>query len=821
MADTADADLMRRRWNEAFSVGASRATPDADGPRADIKKLLLVAGLGLLSWAATYIGMMELIEANVGDLTLIHRLVIGFSVAMLMIMIIWLLDQMFAPLPALTKLVYICGYIFLTIISVGFGFGFYWKVLESRGEASRSAVAAVSQVQTAMHAAGARLNQLQATLVQLSQISAEKAELERSKGTSCPNSRPGDGPRRKMREEDAARFAFASDFVANRAGAVKAELQALDTDLALIANNDPKTIDAKTGNRNEFMKTLARKLDMSVAGFNALRTDPQLRQLRSELADRAERSTFGDPKKGGFVCPDPQLQSALRGTVRAIDQLPELESPKIAAVEGSEATIEAFRRLTATFYGLLSFRLPPSAEELRELQQKAVQSVEGGGAKVNPAANETGGLSRRDYIPLAIAIFVDFCLLLVAMGRPVNRLGSLLPKMRDAERSPVNQILSRFSDIHRDEEVRQTFEVFRHVVFDQAGTYYVAVPLDAPSSANPRNPDQRGGFGAAEMRELQIEAHLLANLFTSFEKERIFTRVYSPLLTTRVIQKKLARQGSKFAGCDAFRLYRFRDGAWPEIILGAVMGAARRAEEEDEQMRRSNTTQIAPTPEPTLSLAPQRTEASASLTGQMDRTASRESDATSWPARAPRRAAGAETQPRPDEQDAARFGPYARSVASEREGLIDLGADIEPANNNTQSRSVASYPSAVTPAPTVVSLPLRAKESALRGPQGNSPAHGFTPTNFADSDRSPRLPGVEDFHAERIEQGPASTPTFATQSSIAEIARAIEPPHRASHELESASMMPPTAVHATTEDSLSDDDALEMARRLRPAMPAD
>ena len=67
--------------------------------------------------------------------------------------------------------------------------------------------------------------------------------------------------------------------------------------------------------------------------------------------------------------------------MKAIDQLPELEKPKIAAVEGSEATIEAFRRLTATFFGLMSFKMPPSADELRELQQKAVQSVEGGAAR--------------------------------------------------------------------------------------------------------------------------------------------------------------------------------------------------------------------------------------------------------------------------------------------------------------------------------------------------------------------------------------------------------------------------------------------------------
>ena len=67
------------------------------------------------------------------------EVIIGFSVAMLMTMIVWLLDRIFAPASSLVKVAYVAGYVFLSLISIGFGFGFYWKVLESRGEASRSA----------------------------------------------------------------------------------------------------------------------------------------------------------------------------------------------------------------------------------------------------------------------------------------------------------------------------------------------------------------------------------------------------------------------------------------------------------------------------------------------------------------------------------------------------------------------------------------------------------------------------------------------------------------------------------------------------------
>ena len=553
---------------------------EPEEPPRDWKKLFLVLGLGALSWVATYVGMLELIESNMGELPIVQKVIIGFAVAMLMTMIIWLLDQIFSPIHFTTKVIYVFGYLFLTVISVGFGFGFYWKVLESRGEATRSAEAAISQVQTALHAGSTRLEQLSDTLEQLTTVSTAKAIEERERGTSCPNSSPGDGPRRKLRDADAQKFSFSGDFVKGRVGSIRNEMTALDAELKKISDASQSTIDPKTGTRNEFMRGLNRRLDLTVAGFNAFRTDPQLVQIRSDLAVRAEKAVFPNGRGGTFACPDPQLQTALRGVVRAIDQLPVMQRPHVAAVEGAEATIEAFRRLAATLQGAVILELPPSADELRALQKKAVQSVSGGASgQAAPVLAQPVGLSKRDYIPLAIAVFVDFCLLLVSIGRPINRLNGLVPVMREAERGPMIGILSRFNEIHRDPEIRQNFEVFRHVVFDMHGAYYVAVPLDAPYRPHARNAQAGFGYGSHDAQELQHEAHLLANLFSGFEQQKIFTRVYNPFLSTKAIQKKLWRQGSKFAGCQAFRVYRFRDGAWSNMILQAVMGAAKRAED--------------------------------------------------------------------------------------------------------------------------------------------------------------------------------------------------------------------------------------------------
>ncbi len=656
----------------------------------DWKKVVLIAGLGILSWVATYVGMLELIEANIGDLPLVHRVIVGFSVGMLMVMIVWLLDQLFAPVPFFTKVLYALGYVFLTLISVGFGFGFYWKVLESRSEASRSAEGAVGGVQTALLGASTRLDQLQQTLDSLTTISRQKADNERNTGTSCPASRAGDGPRRKMREDDAARFSFAGDFVKTRASTVKGEISALEADLVKITRDDKSIVDARSGTRNEFMRALSRKLDATVTGFNAFRTDPQLKQIRSDLAERADKSTFPDSKGGTYSCPDAQLSGALKGVVRAIDGLPEIDKPKIATVEGAEATIEAFRRLTATFHGMLTFKMPPSADEQRELQKKAVQSVENpqAAARLAAAMAEQSGLSKRDYVPLAVALFVDLCLLLVSMGRPINRLQSLVPKMRDAERGPVIQILSRFSEIHRDEKMRENFEVLRHVVFDYAGAYYVAVPLDAPFVETRReqvvDPATRKAklvtrqiaLPAARRDELRVEAHLISNLFTSFEKDNVFKRVM--WLNTDSARRRLQQQGSKFANAEAFRIYRFSDGAWSEIILGAVMGAARRVE-----VRRAQGVDEADRREPTLD----------ALFDRM-RQAEVEADAERYvPAPKPvfeHRRSYMPTETPVDPEIAARYGPYAgRAQAEHNADVMDdlrraAADEARHANSNTR-----------------------------------------------------------------------------------------------------------------------------------------
>lgn len=524
------------------------------------KKIFLIFCLATLSWFATYTGMLELILANTGEIGTVYRVVLAFSVATLMLMIIYILDTLFSPVSWWLRVLYIFGYVLLTMISVGFGFGFFWKVLESRSEATRSAEAAISQVQTSLQQGQIRLEQLQSTLDTLTTLSRTKAVEEREKGTSCPNSKPGDGPRRRLRDADATDFAFVSDFIGGRTGAVKKDFLSLNAEMAKVLGNDPATIDSGTGTRNAFLRGLGRNLDLTITRFNALKSDPQLQQHRDRLAARAERTEFDGGADGKFSCPDVQLQTALRGVVKAIDGLPTIGKPDIAAVEGSEAIVEAFRRLTTTAFGALSFKLPPSPDELRQMQRRAVQLAQ------NPVERQAlltqePGLGSRDYIPLLVAIFVDFCLLLVSVNRPINRFQVLLGTLREARAGPIAEVLTRFHDIHTG-GLAAEFAIFQHAVFDFLGDYYVAVPLSSR-----RN-----------------DARYLANLLVALEGKGIVDRVI--ILPTWFVRRKLAKQNSEFASEIVFRIYRFRGGAWSKMVLDAVLG--RRMFDQPTQAARGN-----------------------------------------------------------------------------------------------------------------------------------------------------------------------------------------------------------------------------------------
>ncbi len=552
--------------------------------------LLLLTGLSALAWISTYSGMLQLIAASSGDIGIPAKLAIAFAVLMLQGMIIYILDALFSgQLRVALYPIYAAGYLVLFLISVAFAFGFYWRFLEAGVQTTQAVGSSVFQAQQALQAGQSRLELLQTTFSTLSTISSQKAETERASGGTCPRSRAGEGPRRRLREMDAQRFQFANDLLAARTAAVKTDIADLNKDLQRVLKKDPSTIDTESGTRTSFIGGLDRKLGLVIARFNALRSDPQLRQIRDEFAARAGQTSFSDDRGGKFICPDGQLQTALKGAVRSIDTLPEPQKPELRSVEGSEAVIEAFRRLSNTAIGLVTQgKVPPSPEQIR---------AEQGGNPNQPSllsafSQDQAGLSDRDYIPLMIAVFVDVCILLVLVNRPFGpffNLGRDLTRAR--ENGPMQGVLETFYLVFQDQfhvsprarkpSPGDLITPLQDVVFDYKGGYYAAVPLDLREENYQRWRKARANAPSFESSLALERSRYLAAVFAILEGERlarligeerrgIFWRVIVTGLDEATVRGKLDKQGSMYAQADGFRLYSFRPGAWANLLIQTV-----------------------------------------------------------------------------------------------------------------------------------------------------------------------------------------------------------------------------------------------------------
>jgi len=554
--------------------------------------IVLLSGLSALAWISTYSGMLQLIAASSGDIGIPAKTAIGLAVFMLQGMIVYILDALFSgQLRLVLYPVYIIGYIILVLISVAFAFGFYWRFLEAGAQTTRAAGSSVSQVQQELQAGQSRLELLQTTLTALSAISSQKAETERVSGRTCPNSRAGDGPRRRLRDSDAQRFQFASNLIGTRTNSVKTDIEDLNSELQRVLKKDPSTVDAETGTRTAFIESLNGKVGLVTTRFNALRSDPQIREIRDEFQARVKQTAFPDDRGGTFHCPDAQLQTALNGVVRSIDDLPELRKPELRSSEGSEAVIEAFRRLSNTAIGLIHGKPPPSPEEIRARRSQQKQPS-------GPAAlsTEDAGLSDRDYIPLLIAIFVDVCILLVSVNRPFGpffNLGQDLSRAR--QRGPMQGVLETFYRAFQDEfhlpdgglpTPVELVAPLQDVVFDYRGDYYAAVPLDYREQNYEQWAKARANAPSFESTRALERSRYLAAIFAVLEGENLvrllgverrsrFDRNLDGL-DEETVRAKLDKQGSMYAQADAFRIYRFRPGKWADLLIQTVGAAAAR-----------------------------------------------------------------------------------------------------------------------------------------------------------------------------------------------------------------------------------------------------
>lgn len=552
---------------------------------------ILLAALSVLSWVATYIGVLEFIAASKTELTTALYIVLGAVVALVQTMIVYILHSLFSRrLPIFLRPFLVLLYLLFSIITVGFGFGFFWKLLSASSETLKSAETSVTIVQSALNRNKDRFENLQFTLRELADYSKKSADQEASTGNTCPSgSARGVGPRQRMRNSDSVRFGSARDYVGQRIDRLKAEIDGLEPEFLKIAKNDPSTVDRATGTHIVFMTELNKKLGQTVDNLNDLRKDPQLLEYRDEFAKRSEQTTFPDDRGGTFPCPDQKLKNSINGAVRAINDLPQIEPVKIVITEGSHAVAEAIVRLKNTAFALAIncaslvrvCTLPPSAQEIRDA--RTARSASGDLSNASNLDEQQAGIGRDDVIPLALAVLLDLGILFVAVIRGTSeQIGTHNSQFIQILNEAFRQAFGRRAT---DSELLPPINA---VVFDHLGGHYAAVPLNYrdPRLARRREepPAWLDGGGAASnqgkktaqgepppLREIQY----IGNAFNAFAHIH-FVKVVGfwgrLLVPTWLARWKLARQSEAFANARAYRIYRFYPRAWNDVVWRVLVG---------------------------------------------------------------------------------------------------------------------------------------------------------------------------------------------------------------------------------------------------------
>jgi hypothetical protein len=124
------------------------------------------------------------------------------------------------------------------------------------------------------------------------------------------------------------------------------------------------------------------------------------------------------------------------------------------------------------------------------------------------------------------------------------------------------------------------------VVFDHKGRYYAAVPLDFREEDYMKWLEKRTGpsaaqaiFRATSEKPLEVSRYV-TSVFATLEGNGFVDLIEAKDegLDMALVKQKLDQQGSVYAQADAFRLYRFRQKAWAQILMQSVGSSAAESE---------------------------------------------------------------------------------------------------------------------------------------------------------------------------------------------------------------------------------------------------
>ena len=537
------------------------------------KRWVLIVGLTFISGVATFRGMLEIIQANyAGDLDTIMVLAIAGAVALLMLMILYVLDTLFTRPRMIMMCVLLSVYVLLEMISIGFGFGFYWKIIAARSFVAQNTELATTDILTAMKVTRSRLENITESISDASAHSAAMATQETETGGTCDaNAQPTAGPRQRLRAQDEADMQLAKKQVDSRIASLAVVLNGLEQSVAdfrgVFASGD-------ISQRNAAVQRVSLNVRQAASQVNDFSVDPDIALLIGQLRERASKSEFVDARSGvSFSCPDQTLTRLLQRTVNALQNLPPLNPREIIAAEGPEATKLAFLRLTnymvqvATSFDFSIQQLTDTEADLQRRRQEAVRLGQDTTTQVRPAPDNIKTLNESDIIPLLVAIFIDACIAVIAFDKQVRHYERYENQVNEAKNAH-ERVFFDFIETMRghDPNAREDgWSVLSTVIMNLFGNFYVAIP---------------------KSRDPVIAS--LKMFFSGLEDQRVLQNVsYVPFLK-HFVRREFRKRDSSYQNYRHFDIYRFPRGAWASLLLNTIYDRIEQ-DRKSEQVRTQDT----------------------------------------------------------------------------------------------------------------------------------------------------------------------------------------------------------------------------------------
>lgn len=498
-----------------------------------------------LSWWATYDGVLKYISSSATVTTQLN-IVVTVATVTIITLILYSLDEIFAARgrKSLNWFGFVAFYLFLTFISTGFSFGFYWSWFNARTFEDKKTADVTASVVSKFYSANNSLQSVTLSLKKLEKTSSELSIKEKTLGGTCDdgNKSGRDGPRTGLRERDAADAHIAFERLDQAAQTIRGDaryfqdviesLQGTTGSVGGLAARRLLTGEEREQKQNE----LRSRLDSALGGYDNARITAQ--NVARSFRERANRHTFikkdyaPDTRDGSeFTCRDANLEATLSGLAIQLDSLPIVPKPEIEPGGDAKRVTEAFSRLL-TEVKVVPLRIA-SAVGLLSSEAVSLQS--------------TDGLRKEDYMPLFLAIFVDAGLFVVSMNRRRPSLRHLPAHLQRDQGQDIAEAVRRLAPFINGPSFNARYLV-RHWQ-----KFYVVIP---------------------ERINGTVDDHALLDrsmntAFIAMSDLDIMRQVrWKPFLN---ISRKLAAKGHAVDQDAKFVIYQMNEGVIPELFRSLIL----------------------------------------------------------------------------------------------------------------------------------------------------------------------------------------------------------------------------------------------------------